>query len=76
MAGKRLITLAWFRGRAIEMPLCSKKESMLMGAVGFWVFVLLLLRFSLNSRETSVCVYFGNRFASEGVANLVLIKDN
>lgn len=38
VAGKRLITLAWFRRRAIEMPPCSRKASMLMGAVGFWVF--------------------------------------
>lgn len=73
VAGRRLITLAWFSGRAMEMLPCRWKESMLMGAEVF--FVSLLLSFALSSRA-SICLYSENRFASEGVANLVLIKDN
>jgi len=46
---------------------------MLMGAEFF--FLLLLLSFAFSSRA-SACLYSENGFASEGVANLVLIKDN
>lgn len=37
VAGKRLITLAWFSGRATQVSPCSWKESMLTGAEAFLV---------------------------------------